>query len=286
MMRNRPRPRVRLSASIAASLLFLAAASAQAFAGCGVSCYPGEEQIGLWPTLMADLVAQAASTSSTYYDQQLDVAKSSAANWSWSTTAAPTLTAAPVDGFNFPAWTFDGSAAKNIQANFTGPNGGALWPQTGDFTLVIVADLNASTPTTGSTVYALAGSALTSAHGWVLGILNRQLCWIPTGGSSCTTLSSALSTNTPHVIVFSWSSVDQLVGASVDGGAWTTSSISSSIQSSTLTDATMSLGSSASSSYSPWWGNLFRALLLKESLQNSAKAAQLAYLQAIFAAKY
>jgi hypothetical protein len=33
-------------------------------------------------------------------------------------------------------------------------------------------------------------------------------------------------------------------------------------------------------------GNLFRALLIKESLQNSAKAAQLADLQAIFTARY
>ena len=256
-----------------------------AAAGCGVTCYPGEEQIGLWSNLMADLVAQTASSSNTYYDQQMDPAKTSAAFWSWSTTNAPPLST-NVDSTGFSAWTFDGSTANNIKANFTGSNGGQMWPITGDFSLTVVADLNASTPTTGSTVYALAGSGLGAAHGWVLGILNRQLCWIPTGGTSCTILSGTLSTGSPHVIVFAWSSVDQIVGATVDGGAWTTSSIAPSIQSSTLTDATLWLGSSASPSYSPWWGNVFRALLFKESLQNSAKAAQLAYLQAIFAAKY
>jgi hypothetical protein len=252
--------------------------AAPAFAGCGTACYPGEEQIGLWPNLMADLVAQAASSSSTYFDQQRQ-------NYAWLTSSAPTLST-NVDSTVFSAWTFNGSTANNIQANFTDATGAQQWPITGDFSLVIEADLNASTPTTGSTIYALSGSGLTAAHGWVLGILNRQLCWIPTGGTSCTTLSGTLSTGTPHLIIFAWSSVDQLVGASVDGGAWTTSSISASIQSSTLTDATLWIGSSASPSYSPWWGNLFRALLFKESLQNSAKAAQLAYLQAILAAKY
>jgi len=257
---------------------FLSFFASPAFAGCGVACYPGEEQIGLWPTTMADLVAQPATSSNTYFDQQQQA-------YNWSTNSAPTLSLS-VDSTVFSAWTFNGFTTNNIQASFSGPNGGQMWPITGDFTLVIVADLNASTPTTGSTIYALAGSGLTAAHGWVLGVLNRQLCWIPTGGSSCTALSGTLSTGSPHVIVFAWSSVDQLVGASVDGGAWTTSSISSSIQTSTLTDATLWLGSSASSSYSPWWGNLFRALLFKESLQNSAKAAQLADLQAILAAKY
>ena len=253
--------------------------AAPAFAGCGTACWPGEEKIGLYPNLMADLVAQPATSANTYNDQQRGGAQ-------WLTTAAPTLTASPVDGFPYPAWTFDGATAKNIQANFTDATGAQQWPITGDFSLEIEADISASTPTTGSTIYALAGSGLTAAHGWVLGILNRQLCWIPTGATSCTTLSGTLSTGTPHLIVFAWSSVDQLVGASVDGGAWTTSSISASIQSSTLTDATLWIGSSASPSYSPWWGNLFRALLFKESLQNSAKAGQLAFVQAIFAAKY
>jgi hypothetical protein len=263
---------------LAAALLAVLLA-APATAGCGTACYPGEEQIGLYPNLMADLVAQAASGANTFNDQQRG-------NAAWLTSSAPPLTAAPVDGLPYPAWTFNGSTANNIQANFTDATGAQQWPITGDFSLVIVADLNASTPTTGSTIYALAGTGLTAAHGWVLGIQNRQLCWIPTGGTSCTLLSSALSTGTPHVIVFAWSSADQIVGASVDGGAWTTNSISASIQSSTLTDATLWIGSSASSSYSPWWGNLFRALLFKESLQNSAKAPQLSYLQAIFAAKY
>jgi hypothetical protein len=260
------------------TLIFSLLAAAPAFAGCGVTCYPGEEQLGLWPNLMADVVAQAASSSNTYWDEQQQA-------YNWLTSSAPALTS-NADSTTFSAWTFNGTTANNIQANFSGANGGQTWPITGDFSLVIEADLNASTPTSGSTVYALAGSGLTAAHGWVLGLQNRQLCWIPTGGTSCTILSGTLSTGTPHLIVFAWSSVDQLVGASVDGGAWTTSSISASIQSSTLTDATLWIGSSASSSYSPWWGNLFRALLFKESLQNSAKAAQLAYLQAIFAAKY
>ncbi len=249
-----------------------------AFGGCGVSCYPGEEQIGLWPNVMADLVAQPASSSNAYWDEQQQA-------YNWLTTSAPTLTS-NVNSTVFSAWTFNGSTANNIQANFSGPNGGQMWPITGDFTLAVVADINASTPTTGSTVYALAGSGLPAAHGWVLGIQNRQLCWVPTGGTSCTILSGVLSTGAPHLIVFAWSSVDQIVGVSVDGGVWTTSSISATIQASTLTDATLWIGSSASPSYSPCWGNVFRVTLFKESLQNSAKAAQLAYLQAILTAKY
>jgi hypothetical protein len=277
---------LRALALLFAYLLF----ASQAFAGCGAACYPGEEQIGLYPNLMGDLAAQAATSANTYFDQQADVNKTTAngfspSSYNWLTTSAPTLTS-NADSTGFSAWTFNGSTANNIQANFTGYYGEPKWPLVGDFSLVIEADLNASTPTTGSTVYALAGSGLTAANGWVLGINQRKLVFCYTGQTTCTALGSALSTGTPHLIVFAWSSVDQIAGVSVDGGAFSTTNLSSVIQAATPTDATLWIGASASSSYSPWWGNIFRVLLFKESLQNSAKAAQLAYVQALFAAKY
>ncbi|WP_158658794.1 hypothetical protein [Methylocystis bryophila] len=272
--------------------LFIAGAFAGSYAplppGCTASaCVTGEYLLAQWPTLMADLVAQNASGSSTYADQMLDAGKS-AASYSWSTSAAPTLTsnADGLTGIN--AWSFDGATANNVKANFSGPNGEQIWPITGDFTLAVVADLSASAPTTGTTVYALAGSGLTAANGWVVGVNQRKICVKYTGATSCTiTGASALSTGTPHLIILSWSSVDQLLAVSIDGGAWQTASTASVILSGgTLTDATLWIGNSASSSYAPWWGNVFRALLLKEALQNSAKAGQLAFLQTILAAKY
>jgi hypothetical protein len=271
---------MRKALALLLSLLLSLLLRAPAFAGCGTACYPGEEQIGLWPNVMADLVAQPATTAGTYFDQDTQ-------SYGWKTTAAPTLTPAPVGGFPYPAWTFDGTTAKNIQANFNDASGAQQWPITGDFSLVIVADLNASTPTTGTTNYVLAGSGLTSTFGWVLASNQRKLVFCYTSQTTCTVLSAALSTGTPQVIVFTWSSVDQFAAVSVDGGDFTTVSLSGAIQSATSTDSTLWLGASASATYtSPWWGNLFRALLFKESLQNSAKAAQLSYLQAIFAAKY
>jgi hypothetical protein len=266
--------------------------------GCTASaCASGEFLFLSWPNLMADLVAQAASGSSTYFDQGINNLGDAATAYAWKTTSAPTLTA-NADGKGNAAWTF-AAGSNNVAANFT-IGGAQAWPIAGVFSFAIVADLSASLPSTGTTVYPLASTGLAAAHGWVLGIQrqsgsNYALCWIPTGGAVCTILSGTLSTGTPHVIVFAWSSVDQLVGACIDGGVsgkcatsdWTTSSISASIQSSTLTDATLQIGSSGSSSYTTnYYGNIYRAMLFKESLQNLAKAAQVAYLQAVLAVKY
>jgi hypothetical protein len=260
--------------------------TAPAFAGCGAACYPGEEQIGLWPTVVADLVAQAATASNTYFDQQQQA-------YNWSTSSAPTLSTS-VDSTLFSAWTPASSSVAsgsgvNITANFAGPNGGQAWPLTGDFTLVIVADVNASQASANT--YALAGSTLGTANGWLLGVKNNHAVAQVTGAGVTLTGSATLATGVPTAIILAWSSVDQTLAlmtcpAGGSCSAWATASLFATIQASTLADATLMIGNVGFTGAYLYWGNLFRVLLFKESLQNSAKAAQLAYLQAILAAKY
>ena len=275
------------------SALFGVFLSTQAIAlpiGCAATaCASSEWLLYSLPSLLSDLPAQAVSGSNTYIDQKINAPSDTAANYAWSTTLAPPVVT-NADGLGNSAWSFDGSTDSIVQANFSAagfPN--SAFPQTGEVTYVVVASLDSSIPPSGTTVYALLGTSNGTSNGWVLGIQARKICFKPGSQGVCTILSGTLSVGPSniHRIALAWSMIDQVVAASIDGAAWQTFSLSSSLARDwTQIDPTLLVGNSLSSSYVPFLGLVYRVQVYKESLQNSSQASTLGFVNAILAGKY
>jgi len=290
--------------------LFLSLLSASpAFAGCGTSCYAnanvGEEQFYVWNggrSLLADVVAQAASGS--YYADQALPGSSASTSWMIPTGGSGPALATNVDGTTFSAWQFYTGGSQNttasggftptaVAANWLCGTNCPLWPQTADFTLVIVADVATGT---GSNIYALAGSGLTTANGWLFGVKTSSGSMYPyfqvTGAGVTYTGSSALATGVPLAFILAWSSVDKNFNVATCNlatkvcGSFVTTSIASSNQASTPTDATLWLGNVGMTGYYAYNANIFRAMYLTESFANALKSKQLTFLETILKGKY
>lgn len=232
----------------------------------------------------ADLVSSLVAADGSYLDTSGNGAN-------WSVSSAPTYTAGAYSGQ--PAWTFDGTTSTPLIASqsYYGGTPFNFTPPVGDWSAIIVADLNAATSTTNGTLYTLLGSGQTGSNQWAFGQKNRQLYF---GGSACqgnnTWTGTAvyggshthLTTGQPHVIALSYSNVSQTVKVCVDGCAsgWQSYSISgqfSGTASSASVDATLWAGGTNATTVcngtpAPWYGNVYQVDLYREALSTPAKA--------------
>jgi len=245
----------------------------------------------------ADYVTQLIAANGSYLDR-------SGNGTNWSVATPPGYNASAYSGQ--PAWVFDGSTSTPLIAaqNYYGGTPFNFTPAIGDWSAVIVADLNSSTSLVDNKVRVLLGSAQSSANRWVFAQKNRQLYF---AGESClgqntwtsTSVyngSSNLSVSQPHVIAFAYSNVSQSVAVCVDSCAagWQIYSLSGQFggtSSSASSDGTLWAGmSNASSTCSatpyPWYGNVFEVDIFRESLATTGKATRWSTLRDQLRAKY
>ncbi len=188
------------------------------------------------------------------------------------------------------AWAYNPATPTSPIIGATGSFGATTFnfaQPLSEVTYVFLVDLNPSTPTTGSAPYMLVGGAWSGVNQFGIASVARQIYWENAGNTAHNTWATVLSTTQPHLIAVSMSQLTQEIALSIDGGAWSVVSITSTLNASAPSDVSLELfgsGATTIGGQTPqsWWGNGYRTRIFSEALHNPARAARWTAVKAQF----